>query len=396
MRLSRTVIALGLVSLFNDLASEIVVPLIPILLAGVLGAGPVALGIVEGVADAVAAFLKLWSGRHSDALGGRRKGLTLAGYTLSNFARPLLGLAGNWWAVLFLRSVDRVGKGLRSAPRDAMIADATPPEIRGYAYGVQRAFDNGGAVGGSLLAAAVLAWSHVSLTQMILLSAIPGFVAVLCLAVAVKDAPTKATLPATPPPLDFSALGRPMRRYLAVLGLYTLARASETFILLLGHERGAPTVELLLLWAALSLAKTATSTLGGRLADRIPRATVIIASWSAFAITFALFALFPGRPALWIITVGYGLFAGFGEGAERALISDFSSDSERGTAFGWYNLVLGLAAIPAGLLFGGLWHYFGAPAAFLTAAALAAASVLLLRTWAWPPRVVAKFLVASP
>jgi MFS family permease len=396
MRLPRTVIALGLVSLFNDLASEIVVPLIPILLATVLGAGPVALGIVEGVADAVAALLKLWSGRRSDALGGRRKGLTLAGYTLSNLARPLLGLAGSWWTVLVLRSLDRVGKGLRSAPRDAMIADATPAGLRGYAFGFQRALDNGGAVGGSLLAAAVLAWSQVSLTQMILLSAIPGFVAVLCLALAVKEAPAPATPPSAPPPLAFSALGRPMRRYLLVLGLFTLARASETFILLLGHERGAPTVELLLLWAVLSLAKTATSTLGGRMADRIPRGVVIIASWSAFAITFVLFAVFPGQPALWVITVGYGLFAGFGEGAERALISDFSTDSERGTAFGWYNMVSGLAAIPAGLLFGGLWHYFGAPAAFLTAAALAAASVLLLRTWAWPPRAVAKLLAPRP
>jgi MFS family permease len=145
-------------------------------------------------------------------------------------------------------------------------------------------------------------------------------------------------------------------------------------------------VELLLLWAALSFAKALTSTLGGRMADRIPRGVVILTSWSAFAVTFALFALFPGQSALWVITIGYGLFAGFGEGAERAVISDFASDTERGTAFGWYNLVLGLAAIPAGLLFGGLWHYFGAPAAFLTAASLAAASVLLLRAWAWPPR----------
>ena len=151
MRLPRTVIALGLVSLFNDLASEIVVPLIPILLATVLGAGPVALGVIEGVADAVAAFLKLWSGRRSDALGGRRKGLTLAGYLLSNFARPLLGLAGSWATVLLLRSVDRVGKGLRTAPRDALIADATPPQIRGYAYGFNRALDNGGAVGAACL-----------------------------------------------------------------------------------------------------------------------------------------------------------------------------------------------------------------------------------------------------
>ena len=394
MRLPRTVIVLGLVSLFNDLASEIVVPLIPILLATVLAAGPVVLGVIEGVADAVAAFLKLWSGRRSDALGGRRKGLTLAGYLLSNLARPLLGLAGSWGTVLVLRSIDRVGKGLRAAPRDAMMADVTPQEIRGYAYGFQRALDNGGAVGGSLLAAAVLAWSHVDLTQMILLSAIPGFIAVLCLAVGVKDAPPRAVV-AVPPPLAFSALSPPMRRYLAVIGLYTLARASETFIVLLGHERGASTVELLLLWATLSFAKALTSVAGGRMADRVPRGAVIVASWSAFAVTFALFALFPGDLAFWLITIAYGLFAGFGEGAERAVISDFASDTERGTAFGWYNLVLGLAAIPAGVMFGSLWHFFGAPVAFFAAAALATVSVLLLRTWAWPSRQSARLLTSD-
>jgi MFS family permease len=386
MRLPRTIIALGLVSLFNDLASEIVVPLIPILLTTVLGAGPVALGVIEGVADAVAALLKLWSGRRSDALGGRRKGLTLAGYLLSNIARPLLGLAGSWAGVLVLRSVDRVGKGLRTAPRDALIADAVPAQMRGYAYGFNRAMDNGGAVGGSLIAAAVLSWSHVGLTQMILLSAIPGFVAILVLAIGVKENRSPAAS-AAPPPLSFSVLSGGMRRYLAVVGLFTLARASETFILLLGHQRGAAVVELLLLWAALSLAKAATSTLGGRVADRIPRGSVVAISWSAFAATFALFAVFQGQQALWLITVAYGLFAGFGEGAERAVISDFAAERERGTAFGWYNLVLGVAAIPGGLLFGGLWHYYGAAASFLTAGALALLAALLLRGWAWPRAV---------
>src|SRR5687767_11388685 len=156
-RIPRTVVALGLVSFFNDLASEIVVPLVPILLATVLGAGPVALGLIEGVADAIAAALRLWSGRRSDLIGGRRKGLVLAGYGVSNLARPLLGLAGSWVTVLALRAADRVGKGLRTAPRDALVSDATPASIRGYAYGVQRALDNAGAVGGSLIAAAVLA-----------------------------------------------------------------------------------------------------------------------------------------------------------------------------------------------------------------------------------------------
>jgi MFS family permease len=388
-KLPRTVIALGLVSLFNDMASEIVVPLIPILLASVLGAGPVALGLVEGVADAIAAFLKLWSGRRSDALGGRRKGLALAGYALSNVARPLLALAGNWVAVLLLRSVDRVGKGLRSAPRDALVADATPPHMRGHAYGYQRALDNAGAVGGSLIAAAVLAWSAVTLPQMILLSAIPGALAVLSLALGVQEPRAGVSKPQALPALRWSALGQPMRRYLVVLGLFTLARVSETFLLLRGHALGMPTVELLLLWSGLNLAKAATSTAGGRLADRFGRGVVILVSWVSLAASFALLAALASPIALWAVALGYGLCAGLGEGAERAVISDFSTDADRGTAYGWYNLTLGLAAIPAGVMFGGVWHYRGPSSAFLLAALVAAGSVLLLRLWAWPRRPAA-------
>jgi MFS family permease len=390
LKLPRTVVVLGVVSFFNDLASEIVVPLIPILLAGVLAAGPIALGLVEGVADAVASFIKLWSGRHSDLLGGRRKGLTLAGYTLSNVARPLLGLAGSWGGVLLLRSIDRVGKGLRTAPRDALVSDATPAQLRGYAYGFHRALDNAGAVGGSLLAAAVLAWSAVSLPQMILLSAIPGFLAVLCLAVGVKSPAPRGAAPLpgqaadAVPRLAWTLLGAPIRRYLTVVALFTLARASETFILLLGHERGAPTVELLLLWATLSFSKAVTATLGGRLSDRFGRGALIVASWSAFALSFALFGAARGPLALWLVTVLYGLLTGAGEGAERAVVADFARPAERGTAFGWYNLVAGLAAIPAGLLFGTLWQYAGAAVAFNAAAAVAAVAALLLAAWAWP------------
>jgi MFS family permease len=410
VKLPRTVLVLGFVSFFNDLASEIVVPLIPVLLTSVLSAGPVALGLIEGVADAVAAFLKLWSGRRSDLLGGKRKTLAVAGYALSNLARPLLGLAGSWLTVLLLRSVDRVGKGMRTAPRDALVADATPRARRGYAYGFHRALDNAGAVGGSLIAAAVLAFSAISLPQMILLSAVPGLAAVLCLVLGVREArqvrpegaesiAPKYQAPTTPPAaqaprlgeegrgapaLAWRALELPMRRYLAVLGLFTLARASETFILLLGHQQGATTVEVLLLWAMLNVAKATTSTLGGRLADRLGRGGVLVASWLSFAVGFALYGQVDGPLGLWLVTLGYGLFAGLGEGAERAVVADFAGERSRGTAFGWYNLVAGLAAIPAGLLFGMVWHFQGAAAAFTLAAAVALAAVGLLRTWAWP------------
>ncbi|MDA8382755.1 MAG: MFS transporter [Betaproteobacteria bacterium] len=386
-KLPRTVIVLGFVSLFNDFSSEMVVPLIPVLLATVLAAGPVALGLVEGAADAVAAFLKLWSGRHSDVLGGRRKPLTLSGYLLSNVTRPLLAVAGSWPVVLLLRSIDRVGKGFRSAPRDALVADSTPGDMRGYAFGFHRALDNGGAVLGSLAAAAVLAWVSGSIHDVMWLSAIPGATAVALIAFGVKDtrtgppAPERGLLP-----LRWGSLSGAMRRYLVVLGLFTFARASETFIVLLGHEIGMGVVELLLLWAVLNLAKAIAATPGGRLADRIGTSRLILLGWAAFGVTFMLLGQADRSRALWVATILYGLAAGMGEGPERALIGSLAQSNEKGTAFGWYHLMLGVAAVPAGVLFGGVWHFIGARAAFSYAGALALLSALLLQVWVRPKR----------
>lgn len=394
-KLPRSVVVLGLVSFFNDFASDIVAPLIPILLASVLAAGPVALGLIEGIADAIASLLKLWSGRHSDLIGGRRKKLTLTGYLLSNTARPLLGLAVSWPVVLLLRSIDRVGKGIRTAPRDALVADATPSHMRGYAYGFHRALDNGGAVAGSLAAAAILAWTGLDLIEVILWSALPGFVAILLLSMGIKEedkrsikdekeAPSEA-MPSLPP-LRWSLLSRPTRRYLLVLTLFTLARASETFILLLGYQLGVGVVELLLIWSAISLAKAMTSTIGGQLADRYGRGSLMLISWVAFAVSFLLFGLVTSSSGLWLVSIFYGLFVGLSEGAERALISDYAPPLERGTAFGWYHLAVGLAAIPAGVLFGTLWQLHSAPLAFFVAGGAAALAAILLRLWAWPAK----------
>lgn len=380
-KLPRTVVVLGFVSLCNDLSSEMVTPLIPLLLATVLGAGPVALGIVEGVADAVSSFLRLWSGRYSDWLGGRRKWLVFHGYLLSNLVRPLFGLVGSWPQIVLLRSVDRVGKGIRSAPRDALVSDTTPPPMRGLAYGFHRALDNGGAMGGSLLAAAVLASTSLNLTQVVLLSALPGMLGVLLVAFGVRDA-----APSVPshernalPALSWSALSPKMRGYFLVLGLFTFARASETFIVLRGHELGGSTVQLLLLWSALNFVKALSSLRGGHWADRVGHGRIVLFGWLAYAVSFALLAMVTGMMLLWAATLLYGLFSGVGEGAERALVSDLAGEQERGTAFGWYNMTLGLAAIPAGVAFGGLWQGFGAAVAFAAAASIALLACGLLR-----------------
>jgi MFS family permease len=381
-KLPRTVIVLGLVSFCNDVASDIVIPLIPIVLATVLAAGPVALGLVEGVADATASFLRLWAGRRSDVALGRRMPLLLAGYGLSNLARPLLAFAGSWTTVLVLRSIDRVGKGIRSAPRDALVSDVTPRELIGRAFGVHRAFDNGGAVLGGLLAAAALSVLHSDLQTVILASAVPGLACLFLLAL-VRDVPARSRSDALPP-LRWSVLSRGMRRYLWVLGVFTLARVSETFFVLYGHGMGMSTVTLLLMWSSLNAAKSIGAYSGGVLSDRIGRKSVMLVSWMAFAVSYYLLCQAHSAAALWTIVLGYGAFAGLSEGAERALIRELGREGEIGTAFGWYHLIAGVAAIPGGALFGALWYYQSAAMAFSFAGAVAAISALSLRFWVGP------------
>ena len=233
-----------------------------------------------------------------------------------------------------------------------------------------------------------------SLTEVILWSAVPGVIAVLLLGVGVKEdnvekehaSSHRPASPAKLPPLRWSLLSLSMRRYLLVLMLFTFARASETFILLLGHQLGVGTVELLLLWSALNLCKAVTSTWGGQLADSLGRGVLMLIGWSAFSLTFLMLGLVQGSSGLWAVSIFYGLCAGMSEGAERAIISDYALPRERGTAFGWYHLVAGLAAIPAGLLFGSLWQFQSAATAFFFAGGLAAVAAVLLRMWALPVR----------
>ena len=378
--LPRAVVILSMVSFLNDLASEMVIPLLPILLASVMHAGPVALGVIEGVADAIASFLRLWSGRYSDR-SARRKPLTLLGYALSNTTRPLFGLAGTWTGVLVLRSVDRVGKGLRSAPRDALIADTTAPAIRGYAFGFHRALDNAGAVLGGLCATAILAWSASSIKEVMLWSAIPGALALILLVIGVSEKPAPRAPQMQPPLLRWQNLSLPLRRYLYVLGTFTFARASETFIILRGYELGISPVLLLLLWVSLNLAKAMTSTWGGKLSDAIGQKRVMLISWYGYSLAFFAFTQIASVGELWFVTLFFGFIAGFGEGAERALVSLYAQDHERGGSFGWYYLTTGLAAIPAGLLFGGVWAWLGASGAYAFAGLLALFSALLFRFW---------------
>jgi MFS family permease len=379
-RLPASVVALGWVSFLNELSSQIVAPLIPLLLATVLGAGPVALGVIEGFADAVASLLKLWAGRRSDSLGQRRKSFIVGGYALSVVARPLIGLALGWPMVLLLRSLDQAGKGLRGAPRDALVADATPKELQGRAFGINRAFDYAGAVGGSLIAAAALTYVSDKISSVIFLSVIPGVVAVLLLAFAVQNSPSAVTIQKQKvvPPLRWSALSAPSRRFLAVLIVFSCSRVSESFILLRAHELGMSTVTVLLLWASLCAIQAGVAWAGGSLSDRFSKTTVVALTWLSYGAGLILIAGVQNPVGLWIAVAAYALLTGMGEGAGKALVSELATDADRGTAFGWYNMIVGLAAIPAGLLFGAIWSQAAAGTAFAVFGGLGIASAALV------------------
>ncbi|KZC22659.1 MFS transporter [Rhodanobacter thiooxydans] len=377
---SKTVIVLGFVSFLNELSSQIVTPLIPLLLVTTLGAGPMAMGLVDGVANAVASGFRLWAGRRSDVRGRRRKIYVVIGYGLSSIARPLMGLALNWPMVLLLRSFDRVGKGVRGAPRDALVADATPAALRGHAYGINRALDYAGAVGGSLIAAAALVWISHRISVVIMLSAIPAALALVVLVTLVKDAPAKTIKPGAPPaPLRWRALTVPSRRFLAAFLLFAFASASESFILLRAHEIGMSNVQVLLLWAVLCAVQAGVAWRAGSVSDRFNKVTVVTFSWLAYGVSLLLFATVGSIPALWIVVVIYALLTGIGEGAEKTLVSALATAADRGTAFGWFTMISGLGAIPAGFMFGVIWQQSNAGVAFGAFGVLAIVSAALLQ-----------------
>ena len=371
------------VSLLNEISSQMVAPLIPILLAGVLAAGPIAIGAVEGVADALAAFLKLWSGRYADVRPQRRKALVFIGYAIALASRPLISLAGSWGMVVVLRSADRLGKGLRGAPRDAIVADATPKDMQGRAYGLNRGMDYAGALIGTLIAAALLRWSGMSIPQVIMLSVLPG-VAVLILLALLPNPTTAAQVAnaknaADRAPLRWAELSPVLRTYLTVLSLFCFAKASEAFIILRGHELGMSTVTLLLLWAWLAALQTVTALAGAPITDRMSKRTLTLMNWTSLAVGYVALAFASTAIGLWIAVSIYGLLSGISEGVERSLISELAEPQRKGTAFGWYYMISGLAAIPAGLLFGLVWKLSGPATAFGLTAVVALVSAVWLK-----------------
>jgi MFS family permease len=391
MRLPRTVIALGAVSLLTDASSEMIYPLLPVFLSSVLGAGPLAIGAIEGLAESVAALLKLVSGWWSDRLA-RRKPLVVAGYGLASLVRPLVGLAQTVPQVLAIRVIDRVGKGIRGAPRDALIADAVDPSMRGRAFGFHRAADHAGAVIGPLAAYALLAWGGLSLRAVFLLAGIPAALAVITLVVGVRETPRAVRPAVARGGLRGAGPDGRFRAYLVVLLLFTLGNSTDALLILRASELGVSAALVPVLWAMLHVVKSVSSTPGGILSDRVGRRPLIIGGWVVYAAVYLGFAVASVEWHAWALFATYGVYFGLTEGVEKALVADLVPATGRGTAFGWYNLTIGLAAFPASLLFGAIWQAFGAPAAFTVGAGLAviaAAGLAVVLRGAAPPGTAA-------
>ena len=383
--LPRTVWLLGIISLFNDAASDMIYPLVPLYLASVLMAGPKALGLIEGIAEAVSSLLKLFAGVLADR-SGKVRAWVIAGYGIAGFARPLIGLTTSWLGVLACRFADRVGKGLRSAPRDALISLSVAPHQRGLAFGLHRAMDNFGAVIGPLAAAALLGLG-VELRHVFLLAIVPALV-VLALATSVPEPEHPAALSKEPLRWDLAGLPQPFRRYLCVLALFTLGNSSNMFLLLRANELGASAIRVTLMWALFSLVASVLSTPLSALSDRYGRARVLGLAWFAYAFAYLLIGLLPGADwALWLAFAGYGAVTAALEGTEKALVADLVARERSGTAFGWYNLVSGIFLLPASLLFGWLWQTFSPFTAFASGAGCALAAAVLLRWWVFRPAI---------
>ena len=365
-----------------------IVPLLPAFLATLPGAPARALGWIEGIAETTSSATKILSGRWTDRAKAK-KPLVLLGYGLSSVARPLIGLAPAWPVVALVRFFDRIGKGIRGAPRDTMIAAAAPPERRGAAFGLHRAFDNAGAVLGPLLAAALVGLAGLSFRTVFLLAAIPAALSLLVLGFLVKEQKNiekeredhrdvSSKSPETGGASKPGALPLSFWRVAGVVGFFTLAASSDTFILLRARDLGIAAGWLPLLWAFSNAVKSLFSTWGGGLSDRFGRRTLLAAAWGLYAACYAGFALVTNAALLVALVGVYSLYYSLSEGTERALVTDLVPAAVRGRAFGWFNAMTGLAALPASAGFGLVWERFGAQAAFFAGAAIAGTAAAAL------------------
>ncbi len=386
--LPANVFALSLVSLLNDTSSEIIYPLLPVFLVLTLGASPFYIGLIEGFSESAASILKLFSGYLSDRFHSRKLPVFL-GYSLAAIVRPLLAFVSSWQQVLAVRLTDRTGKGIRGAPRDALIAASVEPEKRGLAFGFNRASDHLGAVLGPLIAYFLLSYIAADTSsptareyqQVFLFASIPVVVGLFVIIFFVRE-DKKPVADAETMPIRFSLSGfsGTFKYYLAIVALFTLSNSTDAFLLLRAEQSGIAPATLPLLWMVLHFSKVVSSLIAGDLSDKIGRKKMIAAGWLLYALVYAGFAFVGSAWQAWSLFVIYGVYFGMTEGVEKALVADLVPNEKRGTAFGLYNLAYGITVFPASLIFGLLWNQFGAPTAFLVSAAISVAACIALLT----------------
>ncbi len=370
----KNVKALGFVSLINDAASEMIYPLLPIFLTSVLGIGAGALGVIEGIAESTASLLKLFSGWISDKIR-KRKILILIGYSLAAFGRPIIALSVAWWQVAVIRFADRLGKGVRTSPRDALISLSTPDGIKGKAFSLHRAMDHAGAIIGPLSAIILLKFG-MSLKNLFLWALLPGIITIFVIFFFVRE--KKAQETAKSVDFKFSILSKNFKIYLLILILFTLGNSSDAFLILKARAAGVTIALIPLLWIVLHFVKMVASVPGGVWSDRIGRRRVIVSGWVVYALIYLGFGLSSRIFHIWGLFALYGIYFGLTEGVEKAFVSDLVSKEFHGTAFGFYHLAVGIAAFPSSVIFGFIWQRFGSLAAFAYGSTLAGLASILL------------------
>ena len=387
--LPRNVWAVSLTSFFMDISSEMVINILPLFLSNVLGVGMNVIGLIEGIAEATASLLKVFSGWLSDRLRAR-KWLAVAGYSISTLAKPFFYFANTWTAVLAVRWADRVGKGVRTAPRDALVADSIDDRHRGLAFGFHRAADTGGATLGLLIALG-LVWfaqsgeailTHPTFRTVTLVSLIPAFLAVLSLAIGARDVRVKGMRER--PRISMRGLGRRFAVLMVIVGIFDLGNSSDAFLILRAQERGLSVIGVLGMLVSFNFVYTMVSAPAGSLSDRVGRRRVIVGGWLVYAAIYLGFALAGKGWHVWVLYAIYGVYYGLAYGTTKAMVADVVPEELRGTAYGTYNAVLGILDFPASLIAGILWEGLGAwqglgpSAPFFFGAALALAAAVLM------------------
>ena len=401
-RIPRNLIAVSLGSFFTDISSEMIINLLPLFLTNVLGAQTAVVGLIEGVAESTASLTRFVSGWLSDKLG-KRKGLTVFGYSLSAVSKPLFLLANTWPIVLLLRFADRLGKGIRTAPRDALVADSVSAENRGFSFGLHRAADTAGATVGLAVAAAAtyaagataMKLTAATFHTVVWLSILPGLLGVVSLIILAREAPVVSK-----PKSDVEAAAGTAARprfsprlvgFFVVVTLFTLGNSSDAFLVLRSQNRGLSVFDVMLAIFVMNAVYTIASTPAGLRSDKIGRGKVLVAGWLMYGLVYLGFALVGASWQIWVLYALYGLYYAMVEGTARAYVADLSDPGARGTAYGIYNAAVGIMAFPASLIAGILWQGvfgwkgLGASAPFFFGSALALAAAVL--TIVWLPRL---------